>query len=92
MEQKNITTDENGKIKLDKDMTIAEVLDARPDAAEKLLEMGLMCGGCPMSQMESLEGGAFVHGMDPEEMITELEKKLNEDKKETTTKGEKQDE
>lgn len=58
--------------KIDKDMTMAEIVTENPGAADKLIEMGLFCGGCPMAQMETIEQGALVHGIDINEIIEEL--------------------
>jgi hybrid cluster-associated redox disulfide protein len=61
--------------KITKDMTISEMIEENPDAAEILMEQGLGCGGCPVSQMETIEQGALGHGMDPDELIKELNRK-----------------
>lgn len=58
--------------KIDKDMTMAEIVTEDPAAADKLMEMGLFCGGCPMAQFETIENGAMVHGIDIDEIIEEL--------------------
>ena len=55
-------------------MTFAELIVENREAAAKLAEQGLFCGGCPMAQFETLEQGAIAHGIDPDELI----KKLNE--------------
>jgi len=67
--------------KIEKDMTFAEVMDTDPDAAFTLMNMGLMCGGCPMAQFETVEQGCMMHGVDADEVVG----KLNE-KKEGTPK------
>jgi hybrid cluster-associated redox disulfide protein len=56
-------------------MTFSEILDEKPEAAEILLEEGMHCIGCPMSQMETLKQGCDSHGVDVKEVI----KKLNKD-------------
>ncbi|MCH7850341.1 MAG: DUF1858 domain-containing protein [Nanoarchaeota archaeon] len=55
-----------------KDSTIAELIDKDPGFAKKLTSQGLGCAGCPMSQFETIEQGARTHGMDPEELIKQL--------------------
>ena len=55
-----------------KDMIIAEILDARADAAQILMSNGMGCIGCPSSQMESLEQAAEIHGLDIEALMTQL--------------------
>lgn len=58
--------------KVNKNMTLAEIIDRKPDAVEKLLAMGLGCVGCHFSQYETLEEGALSHGMDPDEILEEI--------------------
>ncbi len=55
-----------------KEMTIGDILRAKPEAAPVLLEIGMHCLGCPSAQAESLEEAAMVHGID----INELMKKI----------------
>lgn len=63
--------------KITKEMTFAELIEANPKAARKLAEKGMMCGGCPMAQMETIEQGALGHGVNPDELV----KELNQEKK-----------
>lgn len=60
--------------KISKDMLIAEILRAKPEAAEILMAHGMGCIGCPSSQMESLEQAAMVHGMDSNVLLEALNK------------------
>jgi hybrid cluster-associated redox disulfide protein len=60
------------KKKITKDMTFAELITKNKDAAEKLANKGLFCGGCPMAQFETIENGAKSHGVDVDELIDEL--------------------
>ena len=58
--------------KITKDMTFAELIKSKKDAAEKLATRGLFCGGCPMAQFETIENGAKAHGVDVNKLIKEL--------------------
>ncbi len=58
--------------KITKDMTFAELIEQNKDAAEKLSNRGLFCGGCPMAQLETIEDGAKAHGVDVDNLIDEL--------------------
>ena len=58
--------------KITKDMTFAELIAENREAAEKLADKGLFCGGCPMAQFETIEDGAEAHGVDVNELIKEL--------------------
>ncbi|ERI91720.1 hydrid cluster protein-associated redox disulfide domain protein [Clostridiales bacterium oral taxon 876 str. F0540] len=60
------------------DMTIGEVVRMHPDAARVLMSFGMGCISCPGAQMETVEQGAMVHGIDPEEMIEALNNLFNE--------------
>jgi hybrid cluster-associated redox disulfide protein len=68
-----------------KDLTFYELIESNPDAARKLAERGMFCGGCPMAMMETIEMGARAHGVDPDELILELN---SLDKKKTNIKTE----
>lgn len=55
-----------------KDMTIREILDKKPEAAEVFMEYGMGCLGCPSATGETLEGACDVHGLELEEMLQKL--------------------
>jgi len=64
------------KNKITKKMSFAEILEKAPEAAEVLMDKGMHCIGCPMSQMESLEEGVKAHGLNPNEIVKEINEKL----------------
>ena len=64
------------KQRITKDMKIADVVSANPNAAEILFSAGLMCVGCPMAMQENLEQGMLAHGIDEKE-IEKVIKELN---------------
>ena len=55
-----------------KDMTIGEVLRIDMNAASVLMEIGMHCLGCPSSQGETIEEAAFVHGINPQELVDKI--------------------
>lgn len=57
-----------------KDMTIGSVLKTNPNLEEVFLGFGMHCVACPVSQMETVEEAAAVHGVDADFLL----KKLNE--------------
>ena len=59
-------------MKINKDMTIGELLEKAPEKAEILLEAGMHCLGCPASQAETIAEACEVHGIDVEELIKKL--------------------
>lgn len=59
-------------MKVTKDMKINEILMIDQGLIPILLEAGLHCLGCPASQMETLEEAGFVHGIDTDKLINDL--------------------
>ncbi|MEG0857721.1 MAG: DUF1858 domain-containing protein [Terrisporobacter sp.] len=57
-----------------KDMTIGEVINKKPNAAEILMGFGMGCVGCPSAQAESVEDAAEVHGLSLEALLEALNK------------------
>lgn len=58
--------------KINKQMTIAEILKAKPAAGAILLSHGMHCLGCTIAAGETLEQAAEVHGMDINALIEEI--------------------
>lgn len=65
------------KIEVTKTTQIGEVLKLNPNVKDILMGFGLHCFGCPMSQMETLEEAAEVHGVDVELMLEKINEFLN---------------
>lgn len=65
------------KIEVTKVTQIGEVLRLNPNVKDILMGFGLHCFGCPMSQMETLEEAAAVHGVDVDFMIEKINEFLN---------------
>ncbi|TCT12119.1 hybrid cluster-associated redox disulfide protein [Natranaerovirga pectinivora] len=59
---------------VNKDMTIGEVLRAKPEAAGVLMSFGMGCMGCPSAQGETIEEAAMVHGLDVNTILEALNK------------------
>ena len=55
--------------KITKEMTIAEVLKLKPQAAAILMSRGMHCLGCVIAQGETLEQAAEVHGIPADELL-----------------------
>ena len=55
-----------------KDMTIGEVVRSHPEVVPVLFSYQLGCIGCPSSQAETIEEACFVHGIDMETMLEDL--------------------
>lgn len=65
------------KVEITKVTQIGEVLRINPNVKDVLMGFGLHCFGCPMSQMETLEEAAAVHGVDVDLMIEKINEFLN---------------
>ena len=74
------------KLKIAKSMTFAEIMQKEPEAGYFLAEKGLFCGGCAMAQFETLEQGAIAHGVDPDKLESDLNKRFEKSKKKNKTK------
>jgi len=59
-------------MKIEKTITIGELLEIAPEKADILLEAGMHCLGCPASQAETIEEACSVHGIDVDELIEQL--------------------
>ena len=54
-------------IKISKEMIIGDILNEAPD-----MGAGMHCIGCPSAQMESVEEAAYVHGIEPDLLVTRV--------------------
>ncbi len=61
-------------VKINKDMTISEIIAVDKEIVKILLEAGMHCVGCPSAQSETLGEAGFVHGEDSDELV----KKIND--------------
>jgi hybrid cluster-associated redox disulfide protein len=55
-----------------KDMSMMEALQADPRVRDVFAAHGMGCIGCMGASMETIEDGARMHGIDPEVVLTEL--------------------
>ncbi|MBQ9790766.1 MAG: DUF1858 domain-containing protein [Clostridia bacterium] len=65
------------KVEIVKTMTIGEVMNMDPNVAPILMGFGLHCFGCPMSQMETLEEAAQVHGIEADLLVEKIQEFFN---------------
>jgi hybrid cluster-associated redox disulfide protein len=63
---------------INKETIIADILKKDEGTVPILLNSGLHCLGCPSAQMESLEEACFVHGIDADALVNELNAFFNE--------------
>lgn len=72
---------EKKKKEITKKMSFNEIMEKEPEAANILMEKGMHCCGCPMAMQESLEQGALAHGLNADEIVKEINEKLEKKNK-----------
>jgi hybrid cluster-associated redox disulfide protein len=65
-------------VAVSKDMTISEVVQKYPFSVPVFLKHGLFCFGCAVARFENLEQGATAHGIDPDALVADLNKAVEE--------------
>ena len=65
-------------VTITKDTIIGDILDIAPETAPIFMAIGMHCLGCPASRGETVEEACMVHGVDPDELLAELNKKIAE--------------
>lgn len=58
--------------KVTKDTKIGDLLVMDREAAIILMQAGMHCVGCPSSAGETLEEAGFVHGMDVNKLVGDI--------------------
>ena len=59
-----------------KNMSIGEIIRKYPKSSEIIIKHGMNCIGCHVATWETLEQGAAGHGIDVDELVKELNKKM----------------
>ncbi|SDY71060.1 DUF1858 domain-containing protein [Lachnobacterium bovis] len=65
--------------KVTKETMIGELLNIDQNITPMLLGIGMHCLGCPSSQMETIEEAAMVHGIDPDDLVADINDFLEHD-------------
>ena len=55
-----------------KETNLGEILDADPTTAIYFMQIGMHCLGCPASRGENFEQACWVHGVDVDELVEQL--------------------
>ena len=58
--------------KITKDTTIGEAIQIDAGIIPILMSAGMHCVGCPSSAGETIEEAAFVHGINPQELVDKI--------------------
>ena len=69
--------------------TFMELMGKHPEAAEILMNKGMHCVGCSMAAGETIEQGAIMHGLNPDKLVGEINKKLEKKASKSKTKNRK---
>ena len=59
-------------MKINKDMTISEVISLNPEIAGVFTGLGMHCVGCAIAHGETVAEAAAVHGIDLDVMLEKL--------------------
>jgi hybrid cluster-associated redox disulfide protein len=70
-------------MKITKEMTIEDVVNKYPETIKVFMQAGLGCLGCSAARFENIEQGAQVHGIDIDQLISDL----NQTAEKETTKA-----
>ena len=62
-----------------KDTMIGDLLQIDQNVAPLLLNIGMHCLGCPSTQTETIEEAAMVHGLDPDDLVVEINTFIDHD-------------
>ena len=55
-----------------KEMSITDIVDQHPEVMPVFAEYGMGCIGCMAARFENLGQGAEVHGIDPDQLVADL--------------------
>lgn len=69
-----MTEDKFKDIVITGDMILGDVIRLKPRTLGTLMSFGLGCIGCPVSQLETIEEAAMVHGIEPDFLLEQLNK------------------
>lgn len=67
-------TKNNENVVITGDMILSDVIQIKPQTLGTLLSFGLACIGCPVSQLETVEEAAMVHGIELDFLLEQLNK------------------
>lgn len=60
-------------------MAISDIVDTYPETFEVFLSHGMHCIGCMAAEFESVEEGAYAHGIDIDDLMDDLNEIINEE-------------
>lgn len=69
-------------MKITKEMSIREAIEAHPEIAPVFIQHGMGCLGCAIASFESIEEGALAHGIDVDALIADLNAAISDNSEE----------
>lgn len=63
-----------------KDTIVGDILDIAPETAPAFLNIGMHCLGCPASRNETVEQACMVHGVDPDQLLEQIDQLIGSNK------------
>lgn len=60
-----------------RETNLGAIMDEDPTTAIYFMQIGMHCLGCPASRGENIEQACRVHGVDPDELIEQLNAHFN---------------
>ncbi len=60
-------------MEITKDTIIGDVVNENPEVAPILMNAGLHCLGCAMASGETIEEACYVHGLDCDALIADIQ-------------------
>lgn len=67
-------TEKDDELVITADMILSDVIRLKPRTLGILMTYGLGCIGCPVSQLETVEEAAMVHGLELDFLLEALNK------------------
>jgi len=68
-------------MKINKDMKIGDILKKYPETLKVFISYDLGCVDCPMSEPETINDAADVHGIDVNKFVDDLNKAIDNNQK-----------
>ncbi len=59
-------------MRITKKMSFSALLSKYPETIEVFLRYGMHCVGCVAASFETIEQGAKAHGIDPDQLVKDL--------------------
>ncbi len=61
------------------DITVKELLDRHPKALQPLMDLGLLCVGCPAEAFHTLADVAREYHLDPNQLLRHIHKAIEDE-------------